>query len=172
MLSYPIGEAEVLLESKLKAAKTSLSNCEEDLDFLREQITVIHTYALQNAFVALLTTDRLWKWQSLGYITGMLCTSARRRKKKRSKKGRAPKLLQEAELYSPGQGQGLNYPRLAPTIRLFRCAPHAGNPAEVPTCRSKTNPGMACILRELRHSKGHLLVLSALIDRCSMTSRL
>ncbi|KAK2014409.1 prefoldin subunit [Colletotrichum eremochloae] len=41
MLSYPIGEAETLLESKLSTAKTSLSNCEEDLDFLREQITTM-----------------------------------------------------------------------------------------------------------------------------------
>ena len=40
MLSYPIGEAETLLESKLAAAQQSLANCEEDLDFLREQITV------------------------------------------------------------------------------------------------------------------------------------
>lgn len=40
MLSYPIDEAETLLESKLSAATQSLSNCEEDLDFLREQITV------------------------------------------------------------------------------------------------------------------------------------
>lgn len=40
MLSYPIDEAEVLLGSKLSTAQTSLSNCEEDLDFLREQITV------------------------------------------------------------------------------------------------------------------------------------
>ena len=40
MLAYPISEAEVLLESKLKAAKQNLENCEEDLDFLREQITV------------------------------------------------------------------------------------------------------------------------------------
>jgi len=40
MLSYPIEEAEQLLSQKLNAAKTSLSNCEEDLDFLREQITV------------------------------------------------------------------------------------------------------------------------------------
>ena len=40
MLSYPIGEAETLLDSKLQAAKQSLSNCEEDLDFLREQVTV------------------------------------------------------------------------------------------------------------------------------------
>jgi len=40
MLSYPINEAEELLSSKLAAAKQSLANCEEDLDFLREQITV------------------------------------------------------------------------------------------------------------------------------------
>lgn len=40
MLSYPLPEAEELLTSKLSAAKTSLGNCDEDLDFLREQITV------------------------------------------------------------------------------------------------------------------------------------
>lgn len=40
MLSYPIDEAEELLSTKLSAAKQSLANCEEDLDFLREQITV------------------------------------------------------------------------------------------------------------------------------------
>ncbi|ORY67208.1 Prefoldin subunit-domain-containing protein [Pseudomassariella vexata] len=41
MLSYPIDEAETLLESKLSAAKLSFANCEEDLDFLREQITTM-----------------------------------------------------------------------------------------------------------------------------------
>ncbi|KAL2023695.1 hypothetical protein VTK56DRAFT_1409 [Thermocarpiscus australiensis] len=41
MLAYPIDEAESLLESKLQAAKQSLLNCEEDLDFLREQITTM-----------------------------------------------------------------------------------------------------------------------------------
>jgi hypothetical protein len=40
MLSYPIDEAEELLASKLAAAKQNLANCEEDHDFLREQITV------------------------------------------------------------------------------------------------------------------------------------
>ena len=40
MLAYPIPEAEELLEGKLDAAKVTLANCEEDLDFLREQITV------------------------------------------------------------------------------------------------------------------------------------
>ncbi|KAI1489924.1 Prefoldin, subunit 3 [Biscogniauxia mediterranea] len=41
MLSYPIDEAETLLVSKLGAAKQSYANCEEDLDFLREQITTM-----------------------------------------------------------------------------------------------------------------------------------
>ncbi|XDG05515.1 hypothetical protein ABKA04_005130 [Annulohypoxylon sp. FPYF3050] len=41
MLAYPIEEAQTLLISKLSAAKQSYSNCEEDLDFLREQITTM-----------------------------------------------------------------------------------------------------------------------------------
>lgn len=40
MLAYPLPEAETLLESKLEVAKNSLAACEEDMDFLREQITV------------------------------------------------------------------------------------------------------------------------------------
>ena len=40
MLSYPIAEAETLLEGKLSGAQQTLGNCEEDLDFLTEQITV------------------------------------------------------------------------------------------------------------------------------------
>lgn len=49
MLSYPIPEAEELLTNKLSAAQQSLSNCEEDLDFLREQVTVrgLHSAPLQ-----------------------------------------------------------------------------------------------------------------------------
>lgn len=40
MLSYPIDEAEELLTGKLAGAKLNLANCEEDQEFLREQITV------------------------------------------------------------------------------------------------------------------------------------
>jgi hypothetical protein len=40
MLSYPIPEAISLLQAKLDTAQSSLEACEEDLDFLREQITV------------------------------------------------------------------------------------------------------------------------------------
>lgn len=43
MLAYPIDEAETLLEGKLSGALSTLANCEEDLDFLREQITVSFT---------------------------------------------------------------------------------------------------------------------------------
>ncbi|ELR03806.1 hypothetical protein VC83_04739 [Pseudogymnoascus destructans] len=51
MLSYPVDEAEVLLNSKLTSAKASLSNCEEDLDFLREQITTMEV-----------ATARVYNW--------------------------------------------------------------------------------------------------------------
>lgn len=40
MLAYPVAEAEELLQSKLDTAKKSLATCEEDMEFLREQITV------------------------------------------------------------------------------------------------------------------------------------
>lgn len=40
MLAYPLDEAETMLSEKLTAAEASLGNCEEDLEFLREQITV------------------------------------------------------------------------------------------------------------------------------------
>lgn len=40
MLAYPLDEAETMLQEKLTAAESSLGNCEEDLEFLREQITV------------------------------------------------------------------------------------------------------------------------------------
>ncbi|KXJ90217.1 Prefoldin subunit-domain-containing protein [Microdochium bolleyi] len=41
MLSYPVDEAEELLTTKLATAQRSHSNCEEDLEFLREQITTM-----------------------------------------------------------------------------------------------------------------------------------
>lgn len=40
MLAYPLAEAESMLAEKLSAAEISLGHCEEDLEFLREQITV------------------------------------------------------------------------------------------------------------------------------------
>jgi hypothetical protein len=57
MLSYPIDEAEELLESKLSAAKQNLANCEEDLDFLREQITVSNSHSAEELDLMLLADD-------------------------------------------------------------------------------------------------------------------
>jgi len=51
MLSYPIDEAEELLASKLASAKQNTANCEEDLDFLREQITTMEV-----------ATARVYNW--------------------------------------------------------------------------------------------------------------
>ena len=41
MLSYTQDEAIALLSSKLAAAKQNLANATEDLEFLREQVTVM-----------------------------------------------------------------------------------------------------------------------------------
>ncbi|KAL2223187.1 prefoldin subunit 3 [Thermoascus aurantiacus ATCC 26904] len=51
MLAYPIDEAEKMLEEKLRAAETSLGNCEEDMEFLREQITTLEV-----------ATARVYNW--------------------------------------------------------------------------------------------------------------
>ncbi|KAF8250260.1 Prefoldin, subunit 3 [Wilcoxina mikolae CBS 423.85] len=61
MLSYPIEEAKTLLEGKLKAALESLRNSEEDLDFLRQQITTleVNTARLYNYEVTLKRRDRI-----------------------------------------------------------------------------------------------------------------
>lgn len=46
MLAYPLDEAETLLDGRLSNAKKNQENCEEDLEFLREQITVRSHYSL------------------------------------------------------------------------------------------------------------------------------
>lgn len=51
MLAYPIPEAIDLLTAKLDAAKSGLENCEEDLNFLREQITTLEV-----------ATARVYNW--------------------------------------------------------------------------------------------------------------
>jgi prefoldin subunit 5 len=68
MLAYPLPEALELLSSKLSTAKASLVTCEEDLEFLREQITVgfWSTHGV-------IRTDwiRRWRLRSLVCTTGM-----------------------------------------------------------------------------------------------------
>ncbi|KAJ5468028.1 hypothetical protein N7475_005780 [Penicillium sp. IBT 31633x] len=51
MLAYPLDEAESMLDDKLNAAESSLRNCEEDLEFLREQITTLEV-----------ATARVYNW--------------------------------------------------------------------------------------------------------------
>jgi Prefoldin subunit len=41
MVEYPIDEAKSLLTEKLTTQETSLKQCQEDLEFLREQITTM-----------------------------------------------------------------------------------------------------------------------------------
>lgn len=40
MLAYPVEEACQLLHEKLSGAQQKMQECQEDMDFLREQITV------------------------------------------------------------------------------------------------------------------------------------
>ncbi|KAJ5212132.1 Prefoldin subunit 3 [Penicillium cinerascens] len=51
MLAYPLSEAESMLAEKLSAAELSLGHCEEDLEFLREQITTLEV-----------ATARVYNW--------------------------------------------------------------------------------------------------------------
>ncbi|KAJ5891144.1 Prefoldin subunit 3 [Penicillium subrubescens] len=51
MLAYPLDEAETMLADKLTAAESSLAHCEEDLEFLREQITTLEV-----------ATARVYNW--------------------------------------------------------------------------------------------------------------
>ncbi|KAI9798572.1 MAG: peptide chain release factor 1 [Piccolia ochrophora] len=51
MLSYTIPEAETLLVGKLEGAERNLVNCDEDMDFLREQITTLEV-----------ATARVYNW--------------------------------------------------------------------------------------------------------------
>lgn len=51
MLSYPLPEAHDLLLSKLTSARENLQNCDEDLEFLREQITTMEV-----------ATARVYNW--------------------------------------------------------------------------------------------------------------
>lgn len=54
MLAYPLDEAEMLLDGRLTNAKKNLENCEEDLEFLREQITV----GLHHSLLYLIISER------------------------------------------------------------------------------------------------------------------
>lgn len=92
MLSYPLPEAETLLISKLETAQQSLANCEDDVDFLREQITVcfiyyknLETYLLflflrgDKVLMGFFWENRQWKSLLQECIIGMLGRGGRRK---------------------------------------------------------------------------------------------
>jgi len=104
MLSYPIDDAEALLGDKLLAAQTSLGNCEEDLEYLREQITVRRRQPTPTPFrpsrrraVAgelVLTVDaggRPWRLPLPGCTTGTWCRSGKKRPRRRQRAARRAK---------------------------------------------------------------------------------
>lgn len=72
MLSYKLSAAVSLLRSKLDAATTSLENTIEDLEFLREQLTVMEV-----------NTARVYNWD------------VKRRREKRMKEEAQTKQLAE-----------------------------------------------------------------------------
>ena len=51
MVAYPLAEAETMLSGRLEAAQKKLQECEEDSDFLREQITTMEV-----------ATARVYNW--------------------------------------------------------------------------------------------------------------
>ena len=71
MLAYPTAEAETLLEGKLSGAQQTLENCEEDLDFLREQITV-RALTWFDGLSKLIPAYRHWRLQLRECTIGML----------------------------------------------------------------------------------------------------
>jgi prefoldin subunit 5 len=74
MLAYSLPEAVELLSSKLSTAKASLITCEEDLEFLREQITVGPSFTLR-----VICADWIRRWRSrlLACTTGMLLSAGK-----------------------------------------------------------------------------------------------
>lgn len=67
MLAYPICEAEDLLREKLDAARSALGGCEEDVEFLREQVTVRSSTFFSSGFFCL----NVWGLFGLGVTLGV-----------------------------------------------------------------------------------------------------
>lgn len=122
MLAYPMDEAETLLAERLSKAKKSLEDCEEDLEFLREQITVsrhsIPSFvsllpslpSLPSFWTApwslsgyhILTSARPWRLRQPEYTTGTLYRSGKTRVKKRGKIRRQSSPVAETAIRDEG----------------------------------------------------------------------
>ena len=75
LVSYPLPEAESLLSSKLTTAQSTLQTSEEDVEFLREQITSLEV-----------AVARVWNWDV-----------AEKRRRKNDGKGKSGKAEAEGE---------------------------------------------------------------------------
>lgn len=108
MLAYPMDEAETLLVERLGKAKKSLVDCEEDAEFLREQITVSSP---DSGFTLLRDCQyshpaRRWRLQQPECTTGTSCRSARRRARRRAKKRtRRPVVAEQAARWGRRESQ-------------------------------------------------------------------
>jgi DNA-binding transcriptional regulator YiaG len=60
MLLYPLSEAITLLAQKLAVANKSLENTQEDLEFLREQVTVMEVNFARVHNVSLVASMERW----------------------------------------------------------------------------------------------------------------
>lgn len=94
MLAYPLDEAETMLQEKLSAAEASLRNCEEDLEFLREQITVGISFPLLVVQLTDLACIRRWRLLLHAFITGMLCSGGKRRRRGKGRRTRSKDLVE------------------------------------------------------------------------------
>lgn len=86
MLAYPMDEAETLLAERLSKAQKSLEDCEEDAEFLREQITVSMSCPALWIVSHSHRPFRPWRLQLLGCTTGTSCRSVRRRARRRAER--------------------------------------------------------------------------------------
>lgn len=57
MLMYPLSEAIILLAEKLSTAKRTLRHNKEDLEFLREQVSVIALHFVPYVLILQAVTD-------------------------------------------------------------------------------------------------------------------
>jgi hypothetical protein len=62
MVAYPIEEAKALLDEKLSSQQNSMKTCQEDLEFLREQITTMEVNIGSSLYDKLLTLARTYNW--------------------------------------------------------------------------------------------------------------
>lgn len=114
MLAYPMDEAETLLVERLSKAKKSLVDCEEDAEFLREQITVSRLVmalmsALPRGNCVCSHLARPWRSRRPGYTTGTSCRSARRRARRTAKKRTATSLVVAEPAVQGGERLGLQH---------------------------------------------------------------